>query len=793
MKFSEQWLRSLVDPKVTRDELVARLSMAGLEVDAVEPVAGEFTGVVVGEVLNVSQHPDADKLSVCQVTNGQDTVQVVCGAPNVRAGLKVPFAQVGAVLPGDFKIKKAKLRGVESFGMLCSADELKVSDDSDGLLELVDNAPVGQCIRQHLNLEDVCIEVDLTPNRGDCLSLTGLAREVGALYNQPVQFPMVTEVVAAHADSIAIELLAPQACPRYVGRVIRGVDLTQPTPEWMRTRLERSGVRSIDPAVDVTNYVMIELGQPMHAFDLAQINGGIRVRMAEQDEKITLLDGQEVQLDAETLVIADHQQALAIAGVMGGEHSGVNPATTTDLFLESAFFAPLAVAGKARSYGLHTDASHRFERGVDWQLAERAMHRATELLLQIVGGGAGPVSHAQNVAHLPQPTSIQLRAQRVNTMYGFELADSAIEQLLRPLELALTAQGAGVWQVAAPSHRFDLGIEEDLIEEVGRLYGYDRLPVRYPAARLAPQPQAEAVVRLPFLRRLLVHRGYQEAITYSFIDPKSYALFHPETPALELANPISTDLSCMRASLLPGLLKALAHNLNRQQSRVRLFENGLRFVGQLDNLEQEAMLAGVVTGSRQPESWAHGKEKVDFYDLKADVEALLGAAGSADEFSFHAEQKTGFHPGQCARIERNGQTVGFLGALHPQVAQALDIDQPVFMFELVLSAIEQGRLPAFKELSRFPGLRRDLALVVAVETEAAHLMAMMREAAGEWLTDIRLFDVYQGSGIEAGRKSFAVGLTWQHPSRTLTDEEVSTATDELLAVLSTKLGATLRG
>lgn len=792
MKFSEQWLRSLVEPKVERDELVARLSMAGLEVDAVEPVAGEFTGVVVGEVLEVSQHPDADKLSVCQVSDGKDTVQVVCGAPNVRAGLKVPFAQVGAVLPGDFKIKKAKLRGVESLGMLCSADELKISDDSEGLLELAADAPVGQCIREYLNLNDQCIEVDLTPNRGDCLSLTGLAREVGALYNQPVQFPEINAVPASHDKQISIELLAPHACPRYVGRVIRGVDLTLPTPAWMKTRLERSGVRSIDPAVDVTNYVMLELGQPMHAFDLAQINGGIRVRMAEQAEKITLLDGQEIKLNTDTLVIADHQQALAIAGVMGGENSGVNVEKTKDLFLESAFFAPLAVAGIARSYGLHTDASHRFERGVDWQLAERAIQRATELLLQMVGGEAGPVIIAQSAEHLPQPAVVSLRAERVNSMFGLQLSDNEIEQLLAPLGLQLDKQATGQWQVAVPSHRFDISIEVDLIEEVGRLYGYERLPVRYPAARLAPQPQPEAQASVPVLSRLLASRGYQEAITYSFIDPDSYALFHPEQPALVLDNPISAELSCMRASLLPGLLKALAHNLNRQQSRVRLFEAGLRFVGQLDALKQESMLAGVITGLRLPEAWAHGKEKVDFYDIKADVEAVLAAAGARAEFSFVPAQHTGFHPGQCARIERDGQLVGYLGALHPQIATEFDIDQPVFMFELEHALLEAGKLPTFKELSRFPEVRRDLALVVDADVPAAQLVDRMRAAAGEWLAKIHIFDVYQGAGVEQGRKSLAVGLTWQHPSRTLTDEEVSDATQQVLTALAQQFSATLR-
>lgn len=792
MNFSEQWLRSLVNPNVSRDELVARLSMAGLEVDAVRPVAGEFSGVVVGEILSTEQHPDADKLRVCQVNDGKETFQIVCGAPNARAGIKVPFAQLGAVLPGDFKIKKAKLRGVESFGMLCSATELQISDDDSGLLELDVNAPNGQDIREFLNLNDVAIEVDLTPNRGDCLSLTGLAREVGALYNVPVNLPVITPVAATIDDSISIELLAEKACPRYFGRVIRGVDLTRKTPEWMVERLARSDIRSIDPAVDVTNYVMIELGQPLHAFDLTQINGGIRVRLAEKGEKITLLDGQEVTLNEGTLVIADHQRALAVAGVMGGENSGVNVEKTQDLFLESAFFDTIAIAGKARSYGLHTDASHRFERGVDWQLAGKAIERATELLLAIVGGQAGPVVEAVAPAQLPQVAPIKLRAACVNQTFEFELADHEIERLLSALGLVLNKQETGVWLVDVPSHRFDISIEEDLIEEVGRLYGYDKLPVSYPTARLAPKANPETKVGLPVLRRLLVARGYQEAITYSFIDPKVFKLFHPEEPALELANPISAELSSMRASLLPGLLKAVAYNLNRQQNRVRLFETGLRFVGQLESLKQEPMLAGVITGTRLTEEWAHGKDNIDFYDLKGDVEALLMAAGNFASYSFEPCTEHGFHPGQCAKVLCNGELVGYMGALHPQLASELDINQPVFMFELLQSAVIQGKLPAFTELSRFPEVRRDLALLVDAITPAQEILAVMRSAAGEFLTQIRLFDVYQGKGVDPNRKSLAVGLTWQHPSRTLTDDEVSSATQNVLTLLEERFNATLR-
>ena len=791
MKFSEKWLRGWVNPPVSRDELVARLSMAGLEVDSVTPAAGIFSGVVVGEVLNTEQHPDADKLRVCQVSNGAETFQVVCGAPNVRPGLKIPFAMIGAELSGDFKIKKAKLRGVESNGMLCSASELQISEENDGLMELPGDAPVGQDIRVYLDLDDASIEVDLTPNRGDCLSLAGLAREVGALYDAPVSRPGITAVAADHDEVRPVEVLAAQACPRYLGRVVRNVDLSKPTPLWMVERLRRADVRSIDAAVDITNYVMLELGQPMHAFDLAEINGGIRVRMAEEGEKLVLLDGQEVSLRADTLVIADHQRALAIAGVMGGEHSGVSD-KTRDLFLESAFFDTIAIAGKARSYGLHTDSSHRFERGVDWQLAREAMERATALLLEIVGGEAGPVIEVVDQQQLPNVAPVTLRAERIEQMLGLKMDEAEVVRLLTALGLGVSVVGVGQWQVEVPSHRFDISLEVDLIEELGRLYGYNRLPVRYPQARLAPQAKAEAAVELPTLRRLLVARGYQEAITYSFIDPKLFELFNPGVEPLLLANPISADMAAMRSSLWPGLVKALEHNLNRQQSRVRLFESGLRFVGQLEGLKQEPMLAGVICGGRLPESWAHARDGVDFYDVKADVEALLASAGASSSFSFVPGEHAALHPGQTARIEREGRLVGYLGAIHPELAKTLGLDQPLFMFELLLSEITQGKMPQFQELSRFPEVRRDLALLVDREIPAEALLADIREAAGEWLTDLKLFDVYHGKGIDPHRKSLAVGLTWQHPSRTLNDDEVSTTTQNILTSLEQRFNATLR-
>ncbi|AQZ95872.1 phenylalanine--tRNA ligase subunit beta [Halopseudomonas phragmitis] len=792
MKFSEQWLRSWVNPQVSRDELVARLSMTGLEVDSVTPAAGEFSGVVVGEILSAEQHPDADKLRVCRVSSGNEEFQVVCGAPNARAGIKVPFAMVGAVLGEDFKIKKAKLRGVESSGMLCSASELKLSEDHDGLFELPADAPVGQDLRVYLGLDDAIIEVDLTPNRGDCQSIAGLAREVAANYAAPLQRPQIDPVPAVHDETRPVELLAPQACPRYIGRVIRNVDLSRPTPLWMIERLRRSDIRSIDPAVDITNYVMLELGQPMHAFDLTEIKGGIRVRLAEEGEKLVLLDGQEVSLRPDTLVIADHERPLAMAGIMGGEHSGV-AASTTDLFLESAFFDTIAIAGKARGYGLHTDSSHRFERGVDWQLQREAVERATALLLEIVGGEPGPVIEQVASEHLPKIAHITLRNERITQMLGMELPRADIEAYLSNLGLGIAADGEGQWQVEVPSHRFDISLEIDLIEELARLYGYNRLPVSAPTADLNLTAKPEARSELTVLRRLLVARGYQEAITYSFIEPGLSKLFDPVHEPLALANPISADLAVMRTSLLPGLSKAVLHNQNRQQPRVRLFESGLRFLPQASGeLLQQPMLAGIATGTRLPEAWANAGDKLDFYDLKGDVEAILGQGGALSSYRFEPAEHPALHPGQSARISRNGEVVGWLGALHPQLLSELDLQGPVFAFELELERISEGVLPAFSELSRFPEVRRDIAVLVDKQVMAEDLLEDIRRNAGENLKNLRLFDVYEGKGIDPNRKSLAIGLTLQHSSRTLTDEEVNAVMDKVLTSLEQGFNATLR-
>lgn len=790
MKFSEQWLREWVNPSITTDELESLLSLSGLEVDGVEKAAKDFSGVVVGEIISAEQHPNADKLQVCSVSDGTETFQVVCGAANARAGLKTGFAKVGAVLPGDFKIKKAKLRQVESFGMLCAEDELGISDDHGGIMELAADAPVGADLREYLNLDDTIIEVDLTPNRSDCLSLAGLAREVGVLTQTPVNVPDVAPVAATASETFPIELINSDACPRYMGRVIKGINPTATTPLWMVEKLRRSGVRAIDPVVDVTNFVLMELGQPMHAFDLAKLSGGIKVRLAEQDEALQLLDGSEVKLNADTLVIADHEKAVAMAGIMGGEQTKVTDGTS-DIFLECAFFEPISIAGRARSYGLHTDSSHRYERGVDFTLQARAMERATALLLDIVGGEAGPVVEAVEESKLPVRNDVVLRADRLNQMLAMEMPAEKVEDILTRLGLQLTKEGND-WRAAVPSYRFDISIEADLIEEVARVYGYDNLPVKSPTMALGIEAQPEAIKPIRLIRQSLAARGYQEAITFSFIEPGLSKLFDPENAPIALANPISADLSVMRTTLIAGLAKAVQYNQNRQQGRIRLFESGQCFIQQGDEMVQDPMVAVIATGSREPEGWTGDAKPMDFFDLKGDLEALLDDSGILAEVSFEPAQHPALHPGQTAQILRNGEPIGFIGALHPSVQKELGLKGSVYVFEIKQSALQQGRVAKFDSLSKYPEVRRDLAFIVDEKTPVAHLMAAVREQAGEWLKELRLFDVYQGKGVEEQRKSVALGLTWQHASRTLNDEEINSLVDQIVSAAQEQFGASLR-
>ena len=789
MKFNEAWLRQWVNPSLDSDELLFQLTMAGLEVDGTEPAAQIFSGVVVGEIVSAKQHPDADKLRVCDVSDGSERFQVVCGAPNARAGLKTAFAKVGAVLPDNFKIKKAKLRGQPSEGMLCSESELGLSDNHDGLMELPEDAPVGRDLVDYLKLNDIAIDVDLTPNRADCLSIKGLAREVGVLNSLPVAAPEIEPVAAVHSEVPDIRVEAPKGCPRYLGRILRNVNLQAETPLWMKERLRRSGIRSIDAAVDVTNYVMLELGQPMHAFDRDEIRGGIVVRMAEAGETLVLLDGQNVELTADTLIIADHEKPIAIAGIMGGEHSGVSE-KTRDLVLESAYFDPITLAGKARHYGLHTDASHRFERGVDYRLAREAMERATQLLMDIVGGEPGEIVEVASDDHLPEDRTIDLREQRLADVLGMAIHRTKVEEILTRLGLHIEKLLKDGWRVSVPSYRPDLAIEEDLIEEVGRIYGYNNLPVTEPFGSLGFRPREEGRRPVSAIRNYFVNRGYQEAITYSFVDPKVQALVDPGEEGIALANPISSDLSVMRTTLWTGLLKTVAYNQNRQQPRIRLFETGLRFRQRGERIEQRPMLAGVVVGSQYPENWANGRRGADFFDVKGELEGLFRLLGI--EVRFLPGQHPALHPGQTAELVRDGESVGWLGTLHPQVQKNLELNGTILMFELFLDSIVSGYVPNFKEISKFPEVRRDLAIIIGSEVAFADVERVARKHAGEYLTALRVFDVYEGESLGEGNRSLALSLFWQHPERTLNEDEVHSLFNGVIDALRDELGATLR-
>lgn len=790
MKFSESWLREWIDPAVSTAELVEQLTMAGLEVDAVEPVAPEFSGVVVGEIVAIAPHPDADKLRVCQVAGGPEPVQVVCGAPNARVGIKVPFAMVGAKLPGDFKIKKAKLRGVESFGMLCAAEELGMADNSDGLWEFPVDAPVGTDLYEYLLLNDRIIEVDLTPNRGDCLSVRGIAREVAVLNQLAVTDQPGEAIEAVIEDVIEVNIVAPQACPRYVGRVIRNIDPTAQTPLWLQEKLRRSGLRPIDPVVDVTNYVLLELGQPMHAFDLDTLQGGVEVRMSRAEEKIALLDGSEVELDDNTLVIADQQRAIAMAGIMGGAATAVSE-KTTNIFLESAYFDLLAIAGKARGYGMHTDSSHRFERGVDPQLQVRAIERATELLLAIVGGEPGPVVCRESQEHLPGTAEIPLRLVKLTQQLGVAIAAEQVAQILTHLGIEIIDQQADEWLVKSPSWRFDIAIEADLVEEIARIYGYNNIPTTVINGGLSINPRPEGELDISAIRGQLLARGFQEVITYSFVDVDLQQLITPDLESVIVANPIASDMSVMRTSLWPGLLTMLRSNLNRQQSRVRAFEVGQVFIPGDKELLQENRIAGIICGAAGPENWTGVNAKVDFFDIKGALEALLALTG--ETFRFAAADHPALQPGQSAQVEKDGVVIGWVGKLHPALVKQLSLSQEAFVFELQLAAIQRSVVPSCEDVSKFPEVRRDLAFIVDGEVTYEQLSAVVRAAAGKSLTDLKVFDVYQGKGIENNRKSVALGLTFQETSRTLTETEINEAASCVVDALEKQFSASLRG
>ncbi len=794
MQFSESWLRSLCNPPMSTEALCHLLTMAGLEVEEVNKPAPPFSDVIVAQVLSVEKHPDADKLKLCRVDIGQaESLQIVCGAPNVVAGMKIPCALVGAKLPG-VEIKQAKVRGVDSFGMLCSARELGLNDDHAGLLKLADDAVIGTDIRNLLDLDDALITLKLTPNRADCLSLLGIAREVSALTGTPLIAPSITPIAAVHELKRAIKLEAPTACPRYCGRIVTGVNAQAPTPDWMKQRIERSGVRSISALVDITNYVMLELGQPLHAFDNAQLTGTIHVRPPRANETLVLLNGQTTVPSATTALIADDEKPLAIAGVMGGEFSGI-AATTTDLFLECAFFAPEAIVGKARTLGFSTDASYRYERGVDFELQVSAIERATALILQICGGNAGPVVEAVAAEYLPKRPAVALRVARADKVLGVSLGADRIESILRGLGLAVQ-RNADSFLITPPSFRFDMSIEEDLIEELARIYGYENIPTSPPIARAAMMPSTENSRTAMQLRRIVAERDYHEIVTYSFVDSEWEQDFADNAASgapITLANPIAAQMSTMRSNLIGGLIGALANNHKRQIERVRLFEIGRCFLrtsepSAVAGFAQPQRIGLLAWGPCTDEQWGQPKRQVDFFDLKADVEAIFAQQAVRFEKSTHPA----LHPGRCANLIVNGKTVGIIGELHPRWVQKYELVSAPMIFEAELDPLLGKTLPAYRELSRQPAVTRDLALVVPQTQALQPLLDAMKAAAAEIVCDIYLFDLYQGKGLAAGQKSLAFRIVMQDTQRTLEDAEVEAAVANLLAIAGRDYNAILR-
>lgn len=790
MKFSESWLRTLVDTKLSSEELSHLLTMAGLEVEGLEPVAPQFNDVVVAQVLEVVKHPDADRLNVCKVDTGRgEPTTIVCGAPNVAVDLRVPCALPGAKLPGDFVIKIAKVRGIESSGMLCSAKELGIAEEASGLLILPADAPVGQSIRDYLDLDDNQFELKLTPNRADCLSLVGVAREVAAIAGAQAKLIDVPEVAASIADQRAVVLDAPAACPLYFGRVLKGVNAKAPTPEWMKRRLERSGIRSISALVDVTNYVMLELGQPLHAFDNTRLEGTVHARMAKPEEKLLLLNEQTIAIDADILVIADDVKPLAMAGIMGGEESGIT-LETSELFLESAFFAPKAIAGRARRYGFGSDASHRFERGVDFGGARRAIERATQLIIDICGGAAGPVTEAR--AEMPARKPVRLRSARASAVIGMVFSPEQIAGLFNGLGLSFVREDDD-FLVTPPTWRFDIEIEEDLIEEIARLHGYDNIPAPAPRGSLKMMVQPEAQRPATRVRQLLVDRGYQEVVNFAFVEEAWEADFSANAELIRLANPIASQMAVMRSTLLGGLISNLVTNLKRKQSRVRLFETGRAFqrneAGKpVAGFAQPWKLSGLAYGGALPEGWGGGSRKVDFFDVKGDLEALLAPA----QLRFEKLVHPALHPGRSARVLLDGREIGCLGELHPEWVQKYDLPNAPVVFEVDFDAVKAANVPAYFEVSKFPAVIRDLAVIVDQDLALQALIDDLKQRLPSLVQDVQLFDVYVGKGVPENKKSLAFRIVMQDTQRTLLDSEVDAAMQQLVSCLEQAFGAQLR-
>ena len=793
MKISYGWLNEWVQLPWTPVELGARLTMSGFELEGLEAAAPPFTGVVVAEILSADPHPQADKLRVCKVSRGSgEPLTIVCGASNARAGLKSALALVGAQLPGELTIKAAKLRGVESSGMLCSGKELGLSENAEGILELPADAPVGKSLREYLNLDDTVLDLNVTPNRGDAMSVLGIAREVAALAGTQVTVPAVAAFKSSSAEKLPVRLVVPAGCPRFAGCIVRGVDNRAPSPVWLRERLRRAGLRSISAVVDVTNYVMLETGQPMHAYDLAKLKGGLTVRYAQQGEPLTLLDGKDIKVDADMLVVADEQGPVGLGGVMGGARTAVSP-ETRDIYFEAAYFTAAAILGRARRIGLVTDAAQRFERGVDPTQQGRAIERAIGYLTGFAGGAAGAVEVHELPGALPRRVPVAVRASRIARLLGVELSAARVVAVLTGLGMQVETQASG-WTVTPPAHRFDIAIEADLIEEVARIVGFDAIP-ETPAR--APQefralPEARASEQA--LLEALAARGYQEVITLAFVDPAIQGRLFPQLPGLALANAIASDLSVMRVSLWPGLLKAALENQHRQQGRIRLFEHGNRFVVAEGVTREIDSLAGVALGARLPEQWGIGKAErvaVDFYDVKSDIAALLAATGDANSFTFETGSMPALHPGRTARVLRRGEPVGWIGELHPTLTKSMDFTYPPVLFELDTAALGVRRI-AYQEISRFPQVRRDLAVVVDEAVALSTLTERVTLVTSSLLRDLRVFDVYRGPGLEKGRKSVAFGLIFQDISRTLTDDDVERLMSSVIADLRENLNARIR-
>ncbi|MGI9249150.1 MAG: phenylalanine--tRNA ligase subunit beta [Woeseiaceae bacterium] len=791
MKIAESWLREWVNPDLDTEALGYQLTMLGHEVDSIEFEGAGIEEVVVAEVIDVSKHPDADRLSVCKVSDGSgEPVDVVCGAPNVTRGMKSPLAKPGVKLPNGMKLRKSKIRGVVSNGMLCSAVELGLGDESDGIIELPADAPVGSPLVDFLQLPDAVIDLDLTPNRGDCFSVLGIARDVSALTRTKLKDPAAKPVAATIKDTHPVELVEPAGCPRFAGRVIRGIDPDAKSPVWMTERLRRSGLRGISPVVDVTNYVMLELGQPLHAYDSALLQGPIRPRLAKAGDKVTLLDEKDVELNDDTLIITDDSGPIGIAGIMGGLSTAVSD-KTTDVFFEAAFWPPDFMAGRARAYGMHTDASLRFERGVDPEGQGRAIERATELLLEIAGGEAGPLIVDSVTEYLPSRQTILLRKERLTRLLGLEIANQEVTQILEGLELHVETAKDG-WNVVPPSHRFDIEIEADLIEEVARIHGYDSIPETTAFVQTPLLTVTETRIELERAAETLIARDYQEVVTYSFIDAAANKAFTGTDSELVLSNPISTEMSVMRASLWPGMVAAAAANVARQQDRVRIFEASKSFHGTLEAHTEVVRIAGLVSGPVVPEQWGCEARNADLFDIKADIEALLLLAADAKELKFVATNHAALQAGQAAEISRNGEAIGVLGRLHPSLAKRYDLKRPVYVFELDASKALASQAPSSSSISKFPAIRRDVAVIVDDGVSADDLIEAVAASDPRLIQDVRIFDIYTGAGIEAGRKSVAIGLILQETSRTLTDDDADVVMAATISKLKDEFAAELR-